>query len=890
MANANVDANGMSKQDLEASDDARGFIKPQAQMRTMRSLAAIVTFGLVAVSLFFWWREIKISEPPEPPARMVMTNVVGPEVALSTILQDEAAAQRFRSALLTPKLHPSGYSKRDEDHKKTKSRVKFSGERLSNPGGCKGRGPQLLNPGSPAPADDAKLAPLSEVAASVAEHLREMSDSARLLSPEHETLCSWDPQPFVPSMPRYSSPAEGDAQDGSEDRVGSAFSFFDVCVSFNMNSGKQAQRGLVYVDPLNNDPERCVACPNPQTTYDWISNPCGIMWMHQVNVKSLKDYQPCYDANKRTLAKLGQEQAPGSRKDPRSGDLRAAVYYTRPVLILNYVGRNPGHQLWDTLFSLVPILMSQEAHGVRYFDYVISHETPLCEESIWLCNILRRLGLIRPLDEDPSRTNLLPFFKHVLPCFSHAIVPISGWNHENRFSSRKMLSWLQERMRQSFELELPARNPDATSRMLRNVLGALSHKQEVQEPGERYTLTVYSHHTIGEAGQRRAWLDIDVFSAAVAERLPFVDVTDVRDFAQLSIEGQARTFHEADIIVMPHGGQFGNSIFVRPETIVIEITCGSYSNLGTGGTFAPAAGFHHLIQMPCHCTSRTDYGNFDYALDRAVEQHEAEDVEEEPRPIIPPGVATSSLPRDWATARPKSRRSLSHRSQSSRRSDVSPTRSVASIASLASKASKASKADFEDVYDNEAENEVAVELNPDEEHQLDADDNDFDRFNLPRPGQKTSSVRSRARSKVLSPSMSRRLSTGINKLVGVRSSTSGKSIRDRNMTAVSQRVAAHGPEAAPTPATKRLSFRRSIDPERQAQREAQRAERRESKARAKATRSYEKKRARDIKTNPWYPAGVDFRYLSPKSTWIPYLGRDEENDFGDESRLFGVAL
>mmetsp|Transcript_3676 Transcript_3676/g.8058 ORF Transcript_3676/g.8058 Transcript_3676/m.8058 type:complete len:287 (-) Transcript_3676:915-1775(-) len=268
-------------------------------------------------------------------------------------------------------------------------------------------------------------------------------------------------------------------------------------------------------------------------------------------------------------------------------------------------------------------------------------------------------------------------------------------------------------------------------------------------------------------------------------------------------------------------------------------------------------------------------------IERARRMSEA--TEQEPRPVVPDGFTTPALPSDWASKR-GSRRSLSRRSMSgiSQHSDNSPTRSVASMVSKASKVSRASKADFEDVFDPDAEDDIAHgEVNPDEEHLMEADDADYDEYNLPRPGEKVTRTKSQ-RSKL---ALSRRLSTGLNKLVGGRSSTASR--RDaaeelEKRSSLQRRISM---------SSKRLSLRKPMDPEKLAEKEAEKAAKRESKSLAKARKSYERQRAKDIKKNPWYPAGVDFSYLSPQSNWFPYLGRqNDNNDFGDETRLVGVVL
>jgi len=265
---------------------------------------------------------------------------------------------------------------------------------------------------------------------------------------------------------------------------------------------------------------------------------------------------------------------------------------------------------------------------------------------------------------------------------------------------------------------------------------------------------------------------------------------------------------------------------------------------------------------------------------RDVEKHESDEELEDERgrgPDRPSSLKEghSSLPEDWALKRPGSRRSMGKRSQASR-SDVSPSRS---------ETSKASNAEYDDVY--EQEQVIEVVLNPDVEHQIDAEDEDFEKFNLPRPGTKETS-KNKKKGKKKGARGSRRLGNGINKLVGegvgkpVQPPTGKLSEKERKKTSLQQRLLR---------SSKRLSFKKNGEgPKPPSLKDQQKEAARQAKLRAKQEKEEEKRRQREIKNNPWYPAGVDFRYLNPKSKWLPYLGRSKKNlDFGDEARLVGVV-
>lgn len=338
---------------------------------------------------------------------------------------------------------------------------------------------------------------------------------------------------------------------------------------------------------------------------------------------------------------------------------------------------------------------------------------------------------------------------------------------------------------------------------------------------------------------------------------------------------------------------------------------------------------------------------------RAVERHDSDEELDKQRGRSPGPSTTSterlagaqsSLPGGWAKGRPSSRRSLSRRSLGSGHhtsgSDVSPTRSVASLAS------KASAADFDDLYDvDRDERTVDAELNPDVEHQIDADEEDFDQFNLPRPGTTEVLGRGMGRGNKSRVSASRRLSKLVgSRLTGGKNKDKKKKERGAGRSLSPRRGKGKGKPSARAAdddadeeevvresasakdqrkqereyekqlrlkekerkkatlqqkmlrTSKRLSKRLSsghggAETEKHRRREAAK----QAKLRAKQEAKEEERRQREIKSNPWYPAGVDFRYLSPKSKWLPFLGRKSGSpsgnlDFGDESRLVGVVV
>lgn len=357
----------------------------------------------------------------------------------------------------------------------------------------------------------------------------------------------------------------------------SSLVFKDVCVTFNLDSLKQSQRGIIVFDNTNIDTKRCVPCPNPQLSKIWGETECGVMWLHQINsLPKINDFQTCYTKNKLNILQHGQRQRPGEI------DVKGAVFYKGRTLLLQYVKINPGHQLWDFLSSIIPILQ-----GKIEYNNTFSQADIGCNDSIWICNILRKFNLFKKNENENE--NLLKEFQNTLSCFEELITPIPGWNHGNDKLTKEQIKWLQINVQDKF---------------------GLNHFGKVVEFSKpNYKLLLYPHNTIGEAGKRRAWLDINETFEKLRKENDFLP-KKVSDFAKLTVEEQSSLFYEADILFMSHGGQMANAIFCRENTIVVEITCGGYSQLGGNhGAFTEGLGLKHYVYKPCNCETGSQDGS-----------------------------------------------------------------------------------------------------------------------------------------------------------------------------------------------------------------------------------------------------------------------------------------
>ena len=358
--------------------------------------------------------------------------------------------------------------------------------------------------------------------------------------------------------------------------VYAAYEFHEVCATLNIDSSKRVQRGLVYFDPLNSHPLRCVPCPNPIEKQTWGDHACGLMWIHQINARSIEDFQSCYRQNLKFIAEIDQRQQ-------HVQEYTGGLFYEETVLLVSFARKNPGHQMFDSLFTMMPLLVRNE----KPYSWVIVHQDPLCPENEWFCAIMRRLGAIQDYQ-------LLPVFNSHISCFKNIIIPKWGISRSVAYPDA-MVQEFRRKLQRGFNLE-------KTNGLEEN-------------PKTKRKLLLYAHDTKSvEVNQhRRIWLDM---RKSVAQNESVQDefaIQIVDDFAQLSTDDQAKAFFEADVVVMPHGGQFGNAMFARAGTIFLEIVCNGYSHLGltNGGDglhgYLPTAlEFVHVVVIPCACAKGGD--------------------------------------------------------------------------------------------------------------------------------------------------------------------------------------------------------------------------------------------------------------------------------------------
>eukprot|EP00854_Cymbomonas_tetramitiformis_P000388 gene388-720_t len=354
-------------------------------------------------------------------------------------------------------------------------------------------------------------------------------------------------------------------------------------MTFNAaNVREKVERGLVWFEPEYNHPKRCVPCNNPVPTPNWDAprsgpvkvipgdyvtddtplkmgrwraeggllseggHKCGMMWVHKIVAKSPADLSECFAHHQQEIADRGQTQTPSV--------IEHVHHHQGTTLALQWYSGNPGHQLMDSMFSLVPIILASLAGEPPYSKIILQQEPEAeCTDSEWICAILKKLAVFGSGVHEVEQLQQPP---HTLNCFERLLVPRPGLFGRDPRTRLPLSAFVEFKahLARAFHLDLST-STSSDAQLVKRML-------------------VYAHKTTG----RRAWVDAE---ETMRHLKPFFEVEYVTDFSALTVEQQARKFHEAEVVVMVHGGQMANVIFCRPSTVVIEISCTGYSHINT---------------------------------------------------------------------------------------------------------------------------------------------------------------------------------------------------------------------------------------------------------------------------------------------------------------------
>ena len=241
----------------------------------------------------------------------------------------------------------------------------------------------------------------------------------------------------------------------------------------------------------------------------------------------------------------------------------------RPPLILVPRFDNPAHCIQDALFSLLPLAYRGDLRGTRAMTWGDI-------ESDYCLKVMKALEWFDEMHVIPDNTC---FDKIWVPAYMHYRFP-SGRSrgiykkNDNGYLHKEDLPI---EMLQFFQLEMWK--------------AFLADNASLTDQGGSGMILFVSRRE----SSRRIWKNVDEIAGIVQQKMGGVKVHVIDDAGALTLQEQAELYHNASVLVTPHGGSNPNIVFMRPNTTVFEIHC-------TGGSWAREwvidLGINHFPILP----------------------------------------------------------------------------------------------------------------------------------------------------------------------------------------------------------------------------------------------------------------------------------------------------
>ena len=229
-------------------------------------------------------------------------------------------------------------------------------------------------------------------------------------------------------------------------------------------------------------------------------------------------------------------------------------------------GEQPAHCMHDFLFSAFLV----DPQGLKFDEYLTRSNPgkPCQPDNNWCCFVFTRARVIVPEQVAP--------FKSPFTCYSRLWVLMFG---RGRFAADwdivdpKMKSHLFSHGKGMY----PLKNLQNLQHELLHYDNRITMKRKYAQKSTRTNILVLDR----TEAKRRIWQNAKTFVSMLANRWSELSTEKLgsvvfygASFSELSPLDQARLFHNADVIISPHGAQLSNIIFgERGRTCLIEVLC-----------------------------------------------------------------------------------------------------------------------------------------------------------------------------------------------------------------------------------------------------------------------------------------------------------------------------
>ena len=262
---------------------------------------------------------------------------------------------------------------------------------------------------------------------------------------------------------------------------------------------------------------------------------CKVLWVDAKRLRTVDDAQRC----------LGDSAPLCYGSAERKG---------RPVLFLTAPPFNVGHQLFDALWTVFPLLTATALP--RYHAVYIPWD-PTCVK--WLCTVLQAIHRIKYGANLPVVGAGVGEKKEEVRCFDELLLPHFSWYRPGYNNAHLLPMDNAVLLRQELTKDFPLRS-----------------LKQLRDRKRTPRIALYDH----TSSKYRHWLNMGEVQNDLLARLPSVEPVYYANFGALSYVEQCRAFYDADVLLMTHGGQMANTVCARPGVKIIEVDC-NWINMGS---------------------------------------------------------------------------------------------------------------------------------------------------------------------------------------------------------------------------------------------------------------------------------------------------------------------
>jgi len=362
------------------------------------------------------------------------------------------------------------------------------------------------------------------------------------------------------------------------DNKGGLHLYENVCLTNNVDKrGEQDLRGLIYFNDKVRGEKRCVPCETATNTEDQVvKHECGMTGLSTMFASSVDDWTQCIGQknNLQLMQDFKQTQSPLS--------VDSIHMFKEPTFLLQFNALNTETALFDMLMTYLPHWDQFRGEWDFPFDAVISHSLQGClsHSHHWFCEVLHQMNAFGPAKEIPWEPD-----DSTLYCFEALIYNEVGYQrdlNDDTFVNREILGEFREILFRKFAL--PRRRTVEDRLEEAKALAGMTSDEKEREGIDIGSLggkpkIIFYDNTLG---QQMRWNEMKplIDKARSYEKYKNVTFVTVNDFGTLTVAQQARTFNEADAVVMVHGEHMANAIFAVDGTVFIEVGCKVKSLIG----------------------------------------------------------------------------------------------------------------------------------------------------------------------------------------------------------------------------------------------------------------------------------------------------------------------